>query len=403
MKKLRIGIWVTADFKPSAGGGFGYYERLIENLKTFTFRQTDIIFISHHIDASAFPGHKTFQVEKLNFQNPASIKFLNLLYSVFLLTGIKIHSLDYKRRIKDKEKLSRKKISKHVDLIYYPTPDCPVTYFPFIYTLWDLGHVSTFAFPEVSMDGAYEARYKHHTEIVTKAFAVFCESQTGKEEASRYLKIYPERIQVVPLFSSRIVEPMTIATPVHSLKDRKFIHYPAQYWAHKNHYNLIMAFKEVIKKHPQLKLVLTGGDKGNKNYIMDLIRECNLQTNIVDLGFVSIEELKWIYLNSSGLVMPTYLGPTNMPLVEAAELNCPVACSDLPGHREQLEDYAIYFSPENTESITNAIMQMLDENHTHYRQKYTSKNTILHSLNAIEEAFIKIKNIRFTWSPNSNK
>ena len=38
----------------------------------------------------------------------------------------------------------------------------------------------------------------------------------------------------------------------------KFLFYPAQFWAHKNHLRLIEAFREVAAEVPDLHLVLTG-------------------------------------------------------------------------------------------------------------------------------------------------
>ncbi|MEZ4879119.1 MAG: glycosyltransferase [Chitinophagales bacterium] len=89
-------------------------------------------------------------------------------------------------------------------------------------------------------------------------------------------------------------------------KGEIFIHYPAQFWSHKNHYNLLLAFKVIIK-YPNLKLILTGSNKGNKAYIINLINHLDLSQKVIDLGFISREELKWLYLNSFGLVMPTFL------------------------------------------------------------------------------------------------
>ena len=64
------------------------------------------------------------------------------------------------------------------------------------------------------------------------------------------------------------------------------------------------------------------------------------------------EEIASFYKHALALVMPSYLGPTNIPLIEAREFNCPVLCSDLDGHKEILGSEAIYFPPNNVIKIS---------------------------------------------------
>ena len=149
-------------------------------------------------------------------------------------------------------------------------------------------------------------------------------------------------------------------------------------------------------------MILTGSDKGNKKYILQHIEEYELSDHILDLGFVSLKELKWIYLNSKGLVMPTFLGPTNMPLLEAAELHCPVACSNLPGHREELGDYAYYFDPSDPLDIADNIIRMIEEDSNITDKSYVSQFNIHNSLTAIDKHFLSLKHIRCCWGEKDN-
>ena len=295
----------------------------------------------------------------------------------------------------------KKELSRYVDVIYYPIPICAFPNFPYIYTLWDLGHLSTYAFPEVSMNGVFEARKKHHDFLPQKALMVFAESESGRKDITKYLGINEERIKVVPLFPSEIVNgEIAPSIPKKLYPDLTFIHYPSQYWAHKNHYNLLVAFTKVIARFPSVKLVLTGSDKGNKEYIKRVIMQYGLENQVIDLGFVSNEELKWLYMNSKGLVMPTFLGPTNMPLLEAAALNCPIACSRLDGHVEELGDYGYYFDPKNPEEMANAICSMIEDKTNNATRVYKNNFNIDNALMAIDAAFSELKNIRFCWGTN---
>jgi glycosyltransferase involved in cell wall biosynthesis len=177
--------------------------------------------------------------------------------------------------------------------------------------------------------------------------------------------------------------------------DLIFIHYSAQCWAHKNHYNLICAFRLIADKYPSLKLILTGSDNVNTAYIINTIKENNLEDRIINLGFVPLEELKWLYKHSRGLIMPTLLGPTNMPPLEALALGCPVAVSNMPGHREQLGNNAIYFNPLDIEEIKNAIENIINHKFERSISPFPSIQTNMVLLN---KYFGELKTIRQTWA-----
>ncbi|MFL5729202.1 MAG: glycosyltransferase [Cytophagaceae bacterium] len=393
MRKLKIGFWLGNEgYSPESGGAFGYRNQLINKIKDYSFPNAEIVFISDRKIVSSSPY---YQIKWK--QTPLKRIRSKILKRIVCLPFTKMLAAALKRSEKKDLQALNSELGSVVDLIYYPTPECVYPDFPFIYTKWDAGHLSTFAFPEMTTKGEFEHRVKVE-EVIKKALLIFAESEAGKKEIEYYYRINPDRIYVVPIFPSGIVNPgFPSSKPAGIKDDLNFIHYPAQFWPHKNHYNLIQAFKITLATFPDLKLVLTGSEKGNKPYIFSIIQELGIKDSIIDTGFVSMEELKWLYLNSKGLVMPTFLGPTNMPLLEAAELGCPVACSNLGGHIEQLKEYGYYFDPASPKEISDAINRMVGDKAKGLQRKYESRFTIENALHSISSAFDKIKNIRFTW------
>lgn len=394
MNKLRVGVWVNSGMSQELGGGFTYYSELFSNLKTYAFSNADIVFLSdqHCPDVSLdaqikWRPSRIIKLLKRCFSILRFVPFLNRISAVF-------NAMDRKHL----QKLTNE-LYQYVDVIYYLIPQCVYPSYPYIYTLWDLGHLSTFAFPEVTQNGQFDIRNSTHQVIQFKALMIFVESYAGKQDVIQYLRINPDRIKVVPIFPSGIINTHIKAVKPTALDEEGlfFIHYPAQYWAHKNHFNLLLAFKDIIEEFPNLRLVLTGSDHGNKKYISAVIVKLGLSNSVIDLGFVSNEELKWLYLNSKGLVMPTFLGPTNMPLMEAGCLNCPVACSDFPGHREQLGEYGNYFDPKDPNDIARKIKNMIHDGLNNKKIVYLNKFNIHSSLSAIDDAFDEIYHIRSCW------
>ncbi|MDQ6472077.1 glycosyltransferase [Flavobacterium sp. LHD-80] len=401
MRKLRVGIWVNEDYQPEKGGGFGYYSQLINAIYDYAFADAEIIFISKKFSSLWDKKDKSYEIQTLDFIPPVLPLRNRILKKVADKFRLQTITVDYSKEKERINELIKDEMYKVVDLIYYPIPGCLIDNFPYIYTLWDIGHLSMYAFPEVSMNKVYESRKQHHDIFLQKALMVFSESEHGKQEAIKYLNLNEKRIKVVPIFPSEIINEKIIASKPDKLSnDLFFIHYPAQFWSHKNHYNLLLAFKIVLSNFPNLKLIFSGSDKGNKDYILKLIEELKLSNEVLDLGFVKIEELKWIYINSQGLVMPTFLGPTNMPLLEAAELGCFVACSNLEGHKEQLVDYAYYFDPLKPKEMAEMIIKMIEDKQNGESRLYNSKFNIKNALNQIDSAFSEIKSVRFCWGTN---
>jgi len=401
MRKLRVGVWVFEDYKPEKGGGFGYNSQLINAMYNYNFAEAEIIFIAKKFSTNWEKSDKSYEIKTPDFKSPVLPFQYRVIKKIAGKLRLQTRPIDYTKEISVNNEHLKEELSKVVDIIYYPIPGCVIENFPYVYTLWDLGHFSMYAFPEVTMNQVFESRKQHHDLFPQKALMVFCESESGKKEVVQYLNLNPKRIKVVPLFPSEIInDKINAEKPAAIVQDAFFIHYPAQFWSHKNHYNLLLTFKIVLLNFPNLKLIFSGSDKGNKKYVLQLIDELKLTDSVLDLGFVKTEELKWIYLHSQGLVMPTFLGPTNMPLLEAAELGCFVACSDLEGHKEQLGDYAYYFDPSNPKEMAQMIIEMIRDKQNKDIRIYNSTFNISNALEKIDLAFSEIKNIRFCWGTN---
>lgn len=353
---MKVGIWLNEDYRPEEGGGHSYYDKLIKAIDKFEFdNRLEIVFIAAGQQYNF--RKKTVIIGPLSFIQSTSKKLGKLILSTKL--KYKILHTAFKSKYKKLQEA-------RVDLIYYPIQaQQAIPDFPFIATNWDLGHLSTYPFPEFTNAGEFEERERWYKQQLPQALVIFAESEAGKKELVQYLQIAPHRIKVVPLFSGNIdvADDATLQTILNKFKltTGRYFFYPAQFWAHKNHFCLVTAFKDIAARHPDLRLVFTGSDKGNLSYIKAMVAEMGLTDKVSFLGFVDSNELYTLYKNATALVMPSWLGPTNMPLLEAWELNCPIICSDIEGHREMLKDIALYFDPANPAALATQLQNMLDE------------------------------------------
>jgi len=394
MKKFKVGVWVDASFIPESGGGHSFLYQLIESIDEKKFRnEIEIFFVGFNLKT-------IFKKEVINLsysESPLYQKKVNFFHKYLSINIIrKDIEKNYIKAEQDLRKLE-------IDIIFYPTPDVFLQNYPYIIMNWDLAHRTTHPFPEVAMFGNWENREKKIHNNLNKALLICAESETGKNEIINHYNISADKITILPLFPSKIISENIIPKKPEWLNsDTKFFIYPAQFWAHKNHYNLIIAFKSFIEDNNQdYILILSGSDQGNGNYIKSLIKELGLEHAIKTPGFIADQHLKWLYKNSEGLVFPTLLGPTNMPLLEALHLNCKIACSNLKGHKAMIGDLAIYFDPLDPNSIkqsldilkTNDNRNLSTTKLKNVLEYYTLENAII----AFESTITKSMNIKRTW------
>ncbi|MFH1566176.1 MAG: glycosyltransferase [bacterium] len=140
----------------------------------------------------------------------------------------------------------------------------------------------------------------------------------------------------------------------------KFIFYPAQFWSHKNHRNLIKGFKLISDELPDLKLVLSGHRNHCYKEIRSLVLRLGLEKKVLFVGYVPNQDIRGFYENAVAMVIPSCC-PISIPLLEALVCGCPVAIADISFNKEQLGKAALYFNPESVEEIASTLVALNDE------------------------------------------
>jgi glycosyltransferase involved in cell wall biosynthesis len=251
------------------------------------------------------------------------------------------------------------------DLWIFPSQDARGFQFPVpsLVSIHDLMHRYERRFPESASGWEYLNRERTYTNICRWAKGVLVDSELGRQQVIESYGMPAERIHVLPYIAPRYM--LSGQTPP-DFNSRyqlpaKFIFYPARFWAHKNHLNLIKAMARAKHDISDLKLVLAGTkSKKYDSYesVMKLVQNLNLGDDVVFLGYVPDQYMPGIYRRARALVMPTYYGPTNIPPLEAFTAGCPVAISGIYGMQEQTEDAALLFNPDSVEEIADCIKKL---------------------------------------------
>ncbi len=228
--------------------------------------------------------------------------------------------------------------------------------------IWDLQHRLQPYFPEVSEKGEWNKREAFFRPHLQRASAIIAGTKTGKSEIERFYQINPERIHILPhptpQFALDPPESDFSALEKFNLPP-KYLFYPAQFWAHKNHVLILKALQILKSKYGiSQSVVFCGSDQGNLKYVKNTVRELQLESQVYFVGFVTRNELVDLYRNALAMTYVTYFGPENLPPLEAFALGCPVICSKVPGSTEQLGDAALFVDPGNEEQLAETIARV---------------------------------------------
>jgi glycosyltransferase involved in cell wall biosynthesis len=352
---LRIGVCL-GDYVPEVGGGFTFVSQVLQTFLKSGVEADEYEFVIF-CDPAAISAFKTIAATRAN------IEFCALPRRSFLnraLMAVKHYSPLLAFLYRKPSSLERLAKQQRVELIWfvgggvYETPDMP-----YIATVWDIQHRTHPWFPEVSAQGRWDFREVTHARFLKRATYVITGTEVGAEQLGWYYQIPIVLIRILPHPTPELqdaVDTQTISAISAKFSGRRFIFYPAQFWPHKNHVNLLVALKILEERYGLIiELALTGSDKGNRAHVEQTVNKLGLTDRVHFLGFVRAAELVFLYRNAQALVYPSFSGPENLPPLEAFSQGCPVVIAEYPGAREQLGDAAVYFDPRLPEDMAEKL------------------------------------------------
>jgi glycosyltransferase involved in cell wall biosynthesis len=234
---------------------------------------------------------------------------------------------------------------------------------PYIATVFDIEHCMKPWFPEVSQSGVWQRREKYYYTYLRRAAYIITPNEAGRDEISFSYGIPNERFRLLP-YPSPLITHVPTEEQVNDVLNkyhlaRGFLIYPAQFWPHKNHVNLLIALKILKNKFTINKhLVLVGSDKGNLEYIRNFASTLGLEKQVHFLDFVPRDDLIALYYGAFALTYLSLFGPANLPPLEAFACGCPAIVSDISGSRKQCEDAAVLVNGLDPEAIAAAIQEL---------------------------------------------
>ena len=246
---MKVGVFFPG-YAPSAGGGYTFEQEIMQALfKLSVGCRHEFVFYfvrNSGISKGSLPLVENIQAQWLN--PPKQIMPVRILLSKIA------ERIGWKRWIIPPDlPLQRAAERDHVQFIWFVTPVYWPVEVPYIATVWDIQHRLQPWFPEVGKGSEWIDREIYYADFLRRATFIITPNQVGQNELSLFYQIPSERFLRLPHPAPRI-ERIPSMDKIVAVRNRygisnQYLFYPAQYWAHKNHINLLKALNILQTKH----------------------------------------------------------------------------------------------------------------------------------------------------------
>lgn len=198
---------------------------------------------------------------------------------------------------------------------------------------------------------AVKKAIKHASQLVAV-------SQQTKKDLKKYFKVPGENIEVVyhALRSDFVSSDKDLATLYPGL-DKYFL-YVGRLELRKNLPNIIQAFALFNRTHPEVKLVLAGGQGYGYATIKKLIKKTRLTDKVVLLNYIPAENLSALYKGAIGLVFVSQYEGFGLTILEGFASNVPVLTSNFGAMAEVAGPAGLLVDPKDTKAIAKGMQDL---------------------------------------------
>ncbi|MEI6228484.1 MAG: glycosyltransferase family 1 protein [Candidatus Saccharibacteria bacterium] len=194
--------------------------------------------------------------------------------------------------------------------------------------------------------------FKH---VARSSQQIIVPTQFTKNDLLSFVNITPKKITVT--YESADISIDKLEAYKHPFK--RFILYVGQQGDYKNIKRLGDAHQQLLSKHPDLGLILVGRmndrTQANKDYF-----DNKHYKNIHFTGFLPDTQRDWLYKNAAAYIFPSLSEGFGLPGLEAMGYGAPVVSSNATCLPEVYGDAAIYFDPNSTDDMADAIRKILN-------------------------------------------
>jgi glycosyltransferase involved in cell wall biosynthesis len=139
--------------------------------------------------------------------------------------------------------------------------------------------------------------------------------------------------------------------------------YVSPIWLFKHQWIVVRAIAALRRRGYQLNLVLVGGGTGKAKKLVEKEIKLSDPDNVfvTQLNFVAQERIPALLAEADLFVFASSCENMPVTLIEGMAAGLPIACSNRGPMPEVLQDGGVYFDPEDSESIADAIEKIIKD------------------------------------------
>jgi alpha-1,3-rhamnosyl/mannosyltransferase len=234
------------------------------------------------------------------------------------------------------------------DLIHNPATLGPWrSRVPAVYTMHDMLY---FRAPEHMATPLYTRPVQWmEKRAASNASVIITDSIASAEDVETYLGFPRERTPVVYLAG-------TTRDSVKMVTDREtdLLLVVGNRLPHKNMAGIVRAMHRIpLEQRPRLVVTGSRGD----DPLHPIVDELGLHDHVDLRGWVSNDELDWLYAHATALVVANFCDGFGLPSLDAMLVGLPVLLSDIPVYHEINGEAAGYFDPLDLDSIAAILLR----------------------------------------------
>lgn len=163
---------------------------------------------------------------------------------------------------------------------------------------------------------------------------------------------------------------------------------------------LILAFSEVIKKHPQCQLLIAGsGTDEQKKELMNIVKEKKLENNIRFLGQLNYGDVAQQTRNCDIVVMPSIYESESFGVaaIEASASEVPVIATNVGGVPEVVINNKTGYlvQPKNVDELTNKLLVLIKNPQLRQQMGKEGRNFVLNKYQWLSNASLMANLYKF--------
>lgn len=220
-----------------------------------------------------------------------------------------------------------------------------------------------------------DSRNESFMNYYKSTFPLVLSSNDSKSDFEKFYGHNKKNVYVVP-FVSYIENEINFSEEYidsvcdkYKIKKSCYVLVANQFWKHKNHIVVLRAIERLLKNddwNKNIKFVFTGKlDDSLKDDYSNDIREILGQdsiANIVEcLGFIDRKEQLAIMKRANIVIQPSLFEGWGTVLEDAKVLDKRIILSDIPIHREQMNDNCILFNPHDPDQLVDILINSIDD------------------------------------------